>query len=147
MKFWDSSAVVPLIVEEPATKVIDGIFRADPVILVWWATDTECVSALCRLERERALTTTQASSALARLQQLRHGWHEVQAVEAVRRTAHRLLRTHALRAGGSLQLAAALVASEGDASTLEMVTLDDRLREAAEREGLVIVETSDASQA
>lgn len=71
---------------------------------------------------------------------LRGAWHEVLPVESVRRTARRLLRTHPLRAADSLQLAAALVASEGDPASMEVVALDSRLVEAAQREGLVVVE-------
>ncbi|HUP71281.1 MAG TPA: type II toxin-antitoxin system VapC family toxin [Acidimicrobiales bacterium] len=133
--------MVPLLVEETTTKMIAGILDADPVMLVWWATETECASAVCRLERDKALSGRQATTALSRLHDLKAGWHEVQAVEPVRRTAQRLLRTHQLRAADSLQLAAALVAAEGDPGSLEMVTLDDRLGEAAEREGLVLVDT------
>ena len=38
---------------------------------------------------------------------LKLAWHEVQPVEVLKETAVRLLRVHALRAGDSLQLAAA----------------------------------------
>jgi hypothetical protein len=51
----------------------------------------------------------------------------------------RLLRVHALRAGDALQLAAALVAAEGQPGSLEIVTLDERLALAASREGLRVV--------
>ena len=59
----------------------------------------------------------------------------MQPVEAARIAARRLLRVHALRAADALQLAAAVVASEGDPRSLEIVTLDDRLMDAARREG------------
>jgi hypothetical protein len=49
------------------------------------------------------------------------------------------LRVHALRAGDSLQLAAALVACEGRPGGLQFVSLDDRLNEAALREGFRVV--------
>lgn len=138
MKFWDSSAVVPLLVAEATTSAVDAIHRADPVMLVWWATELECTSALTRLEREAALPRGGFTRALARLDQLKLSWHEVEPVEVVRRTARRLLLTHHLRAADSLQLGAALVAAEGDPSSLEAVVLDTRLREAAQREGLVL---------
>jgi hypothetical protein len=54
-------------------------------------------------------------------------------------TAQRLLRVHPLRAADSLQLAAAIVAAEGDPATLEFVGLDDRLNDAAAREGFRVV--------
>ena len=46
MKFWDSSAVMPLLVEERASARFARIHAADPEIVVWWATEVECVSAL-----------------------------------------------------------------------------------------------------
>jgi hypothetical protein len=51
-----------------------------------------------------------------------------------------LLRLHPLRAGESLQLAAALVAAGHDPATLEMVCLDERLTAAARREGFTVID-------
>lgn len=139
MKFWDSSAIVPLLVTEPMTATVESIFRADPVMLVWWATEVECGSALVRLEREGALGAVELTVAIRRLTELKGAWHEVQPVESVRRMAQRLLRTHPLRAADSLQLAAALAAAEGDPASMEMLSLDSRLVDAAGREGLIVV--------
>jgi predicted nucleic acid-binding protein len=63
----------------------------------------------------------------------------VQPVTAVRTTAIRLLRVHPLRAADALQLAAAIVAAEDHPATLQLVTLDERLAQAAEREGFEVV--------
>ncbi len=63
----------------------------------------------------------------------------MQPVPAVRSAAIRVLRVHPLRAADALQLGAAIVVSEGHPSTLPLVTLDDRLALAAEREGFTIV--------
>ena len=138
MKFWDSSAVVPLLVEQAATVDMQELATADPLLLVWWSTAVECGSALARLEREAVLDATSAAGAFNRLAQLMTGWQEVEAGDLVRETAIRLLRVHNLRAADSLQLAAAFVAAEGRPSTLEFVTLDDRLALAAQKEGFVV---------
>jgi uncharacterized protein len=45
-----------------------------------------------------------------------------------------------LRAAGALQLAAAFVAAEARPSSLELVTLDDRLAAAARKEGFVLAD-------
>ena len=135
MRFWDSSAIVPLLVGEARTEAAHAIAQEDPVMLVWWATPVECVSALARLERQGDLDGSAMPDALERLDALGQGWNEVQPVEAVRRAARRLVRVHNLRAADALQLAAAVVASEGDAASLEIVTFDDRVAEAAGREG------------
>lgn len=131
-----------MLVAEPTTDTILDVVQNDPEMLVWWATEVECASALARLERDEALTTEANVVAFARLSDLKRSWHEVQPVESVRRTAKRLLRTHPLRAAGAMQLAAAVVASEGDPGSMEIVSLDERLVEAARREGLVLVDTS-----
>lgn len=138
MKFWDSSAIVPLLVGEATSEAMRAIAEADPLMLVWWATPVECVSALSRLERDGDLTSEGTGAAVERLDGLAEGWNEVQPVEAARRAARRLLRVHRLRAADALQLAAAVVASEGNAASLEIVTLDDRLTDAARREGFVV---------
>jgi len=138
MKFWDSSAIVPLLVEEPTTRAMTALIAKDRAMLVWWASDIECASAIARLERDGQLTVKSAEQALERLETLKSSWNEIQPVEPVRRTARRLLRTHPLRTADSLQLAAALVASEGDPGSLQIVTLDARLAAAARREGFTL---------
>ena len=115
------------------------LFEGDNELLVWWATEIECVSAIARLERDAQLTRRSITQALERLDALRAGWHEIEPLESVRRTARRLLRVHNLRAADSLQLAAMVSASEGYPASLQIVSLDDRLIEAAEREGLQVV--------
>jgi predicted nucleic acid-binding protein len=139
VRFWDSSAILPLLVGEAKTDAMKAIAEDDPVMLVWWAMQIECVSAISRLERQGDLTSEATREALERLDALAEGWNEVQPVEATRRAARRLLRVHSLRAADALQLAAAVVAAEGHAPSLEIVTLDDRLTEAAQREGFVVL--------
>jgi uncharacterized protein with PIN domain len=140
LKFWDSSAIVPLLVSEPSTPLVQQLFAADPALNVWWATETECVCAVSRLERSGDPSNRTATQAITRFDAPRAAWIEIQAVEGVRRTARRLLRVHDLRAGVALQVAAALIASEDHPESLEVVALDARLVVAAEREGLTIIE-------
>jgi len=135
VRFWDASAIVPLLMTETATRVLQERARTDPSMLVWWATEVECASAIARLERDGALDTAAVNEAFERLGRLREGWHEVEPGDAVREAAVRFLRVHPLRAADALQLAAALVAAERRPSSLEIVTLDDRLAAAARKEG------------
>lgn len=139
MKFWDSSAVVPLIVDEPDRERLAGMLRADGGLIVWWGTPVECMSALARRERDGDLTVDALDAALERLRALEAAWVEVLPSATVRRVAVRLLRTHVLRAADSLQLAAALVAAEEKPDSLGFVCLDDRLTAAARREGFASV--------
>ena len=138
MRFWDSSAIVPLTVAEVSTEALQATAAKDPVMCVWWATEIECVSALSRLEREGALAEAATTAALERLDSLAEAWNEVQATAALRAAARRLLRVHTLRAADALQLAAAVVAAEGLPASLNIVTLDERLASAARREGFAV---------
>jgi predicted nucleic acid-binding protein len=139
VRFWDSSAIVPLLVAEPSSGDVMLAYELDPEIVAWWATEVECVSALARLEREGSLTAPSMSEALGRLAGLAAAGREVQPLAIVREIAIRLLRVHPLRTADALQLAAAIAASEGHPATLALVTLDDRLAQAAGREGFQIV--------
>jgi predicted nucleic acid-binding protein len=139
VRYWDSSALVPLLVDEPATVATSETLEADPDVVTWWGTAAECVSAVARGEREGALAPSAIRAATERLDALELAWSELLPSEKVRALASRLLRVHALRAGDAFQLAAALVAAEGHPATLAFVTLDERLALAAEREGLRVV--------
>ncbi len=139
MKYWDSSALVPLCMEEAATERMIGLYRADPAVITWWGSEIECASALARLEREGLMATERVSAAMERLKDLRAAWHEIQPSQVLRDTAVRLLRVHPLRAADAMQLSSAVIASDREPSALEIVTLDARLASAARREGFAVV--------
>jgi predicted nucleic acid-binding protein len=140
VKFWDASAIVPLLVMETTTPSLQTLARRDSDMLVWWGSQVECASALARLERGAVLDGKAATVAFDRLKQLADGWHEIEASEIVRENALRFLRVHPLRAADALQLAAAFIAAERRPSSLEVVTLDERLADAARREGFELVD-------
>ena len=140
MRFWDSSAIVPLLVMESQRERALSLLERDTVMLVWWATPVELCSAIARHERSGDLSVGDAASVLERLEALALSWHELQPTARLRRTAQRLLRVHPLRSADALQLAAAMTASGGEVPSLEFVSLDDRLNEAARREGFRVLE-------
>ena len=141
MIFWDSSALVPLLAGEPSTPAVRAHYAEDPEVVVWWGTPVECASAIARLERDGALDAAGANASFARLDALEPSWMQIEPSDEVREVARRFLRVHPLRAADALQLAAAFVAAERRPSTLAFVTLDERLRAAASREGFLIGET------
>ena len=138
MKFWDSSAIVPLLVNDSATARLQKLALADAAMFVWWGTEVECASAISRLELEGALDAQAAGDAFDRLRDLSGAWHEIEPVEEVRETAVRFLRVHPLRTADALQLAAAFIAGERRPPSLEIMTLDERLAAAARKEGFVL---------
>lgn len=135
MRFWDASAIVPLLLDEGPSAACRAAYRTDPHLAVWWGTEVECASAVARCEREGAIDATTAGEALRRLDLLRQRWDEIQPVDDVRVRARRLLRVHPLRSADALQLAAAVVFADGAPAALPFVCLDGNLAAAAEREG------------
>lgn len=139
MRFWDTSAVVALLVAEATRDSMTATYEEDPAMVVWWATPIECASAIARRDRDGSLAPTEIAAALDQLDALSAVWSEVIPSTQVRTMARRLLRVHSLRAADALQLAAAIIASEHEPRSLEFVCLDDRLSAAAAREGFGIL--------
>lgn len=137
MRFWDTSALVPLVIEQPASARARELLADDPDIVAWWGTPIECWSALARLRRESRLSPNEEETASSLVAELRDSWVEVLPSDDLRQRARRLLQVHALRAADAVQLAAALV-SAGSPPEGGFVSFDERLREAARREGLTV---------
>jgi uncharacterized protein len=142
VKFWDASAIVPLLVAETTTERLQALAQRDPDMLAWWGSAVECASALARLERDAALDPKSAELAFQRLRLIADAWHEVEPSELVREYAVRFLRVHPLRAADALQLAAAFVAAERRPASLQVVTLDERLATAMRKEGFALVDSA-----
>jgi predicted nucleic acid-binding protein len=139
VNFWDSSAIVPVCVNEPATAAAKSILAKDPYTVVWWATRTECLSALARQTREGGITTAGERQARQVLETIAKSWTEIQPTDRLRATAERLLAVHPLRAADAFQLAAALLWCRGQTSGMSIVCFDDRLRVAAHKEGFCLL--------
>lgn len=136
--FWDASALVPLLVDELRTFELIDLLADDPLPMAWWASPVECASALQRRAREGGLKDAALSEALKRLRALHAGLTFVMPGEELRTRAITLLPLHSLRAADALQLAAALVASEGLPAGEPFVCLDRRLRQAAHLQGFAV---------
>ena len=139
MRFWDSSAVVPLVCPEKPSRTCRSWLRLDPIMLVWALAAIEVISALSRKRREGALGGAVFAAGKRRLASLEQAWNEVAQYDAVRARARRLLELHPLRGADALHLAAALVAVEDRPQAIDFVTFDGRLAEAAEREGFRVL--------
>ncbi|MEX2578111.1 MAG: PIN domain-containing protein [Verrucomicrobiales bacterium] len=135
MRFWDSSAVTPLLVDESDSDRREASLREDADMLIWYGTPAELESALNRRKRDGSLAAADEASARQRLERLDASWLEVQPTVNVRDRAVRLLRVHTLRAADAFQLAAALIACAEQTRGFAFHTNDARLREAAAAEG------------
>jgi hypothetical protein len=138
VSFWDASALVPLVVDEQRTALAKAWQEQDRDMVVWTLTAVEITSALWRLVREGALDDADAREAERIAGDLCERAVMVTDVERVKALAVRLLRVHRLRAADALQLAAALAWADGSPQSRTLLTLDDRLATAAEREGFAV---------
>ena len=139
MRFWDASAVLPLIVHETGSALVLGWLREDQDIMLWGLTRLELASAIERRAREGSLRPAERAAAQRRAQRLADDAHEVVDLAAVRSRGSAVLARHALRAADAAQLGAALLIADPEPASLTMVVLDRRLAAAAEREGLNVL--------
>ena len=139
MKYWDASAVIPLLVTESTSASLREAANIDPTIVAWWGTRVECVSALARRARDNRMSTANLAEARQQLGVLTANWSEVQPTDELRRMAERIVSVHSLRSADAVQLAAAMAACDGATANLPFVSLDTRLREAAIREGFTVL--------
>jgi len=137
--FWDATALVPLCVNEAASRRAHAqLGRSEPV--VWWFSIVEIQSAICRLHRERAVTERERRGAERRMQVLRDGWKEILPEDSILERALQLSAIHPLRAGDSLQLAAALAWCGERPAGRPFISGDRRLCVAARISGFTVVE-------
>jgi predicted nucleic acid-binding protein len=139
VRFWDTSALVPLVVAEPQTPRVRRWMAEDDDVVVWMLTRVELLSALARRRREAGVSPGGLAAARRAILSVWDRWSEVSAVDLVRRQAERIVESHPLRAADALQIGAALVAAGDDPEALTFVTLDADQAEAAGREGLLVL--------
>ena len=139
MRYWDASALVPLFIEEASTAEVEAWRAADPGITTWMMTRVEVISGIARRKREWPELLPRWNRAIREVHEVASRWIEIYDAVAARLHAERLVMEHPLRTADALQLGAALVAADGDPQSLELVTLDNRLAEAARREGFPVL--------
>jgi hypothetical protein len=139
LRFWDSSAIVPTLLEERSSPAVRDLLRSDPDVAVWWSTPVECIGAISRRERSGDLPPANVEGALASLAELEASWIECPPLEPVRALALRVVRIHDVRTADAFQIAAAAMLAESRPTSLPFVTLDDRLATAARREGFRVL--------
>ena len=139
MKFWDSSALVPLYIDEPPTDRFRILLQRDPDVVVWMLSSVEVLSAIARHRRRSKSADDFLHQARLEVLERWSQWSAMTDAEAVRRRAERLVAVHPLAAADALQLAAALVVSGDRPETLDLVTLDSRLATAAQLEGFHVL--------
>lgn len=139
MKFWDTSALVALAFPEPWSEPATEVAREDELIALWWGTPVEIESAVQRAARNRRLDDETIRKARVVLDHVREHAAEIAPTEDIREAARRIVRVHELRAADAFQLAAGLSWCSNEPKGQDLVSLDRRLRIAAEREGFTVL--------
>lgn len=139
MRFWDSSAVLPLIIREETSATVADLLGEDGDMAVWWGSWAETSVAISRLRREGVLGEETEEEARSRLDLLTGTWRETRPTDGLRLLAVLLSRSHPLKAADCFQLAAALRWCEGDTNGKGLVCFDERLRRAASDEGFDVL--------
>lgn len=142
MRFWDSSALLPLLSEEKFSSITTNLLREDADVTVWWGTRVECSVTISRLKRESKLTETTMEEARINLNELSAEWLEIEPTNELRLLAMLISKAHPLKAADALQLAAALRWCEGNTDGANFVCLENQLRRAAEDEGFDVLPES-----
>ena len=136
MRFWDASAIVPLLVFENSSGLLQSHYAENPALLVWCLTPTELLSCPLSEEprrRSRWISTGHRATA-ARVTAGRLGLKSRISTGSVS-VPSGFSQSIPLKAADSLQLAAALIAIEDRPRGFGFLTLDGTLAEAAQKEG------------
>lgn len=138
MKFWDASALVPLLVPEIQSDYCLKTLKGDQEVLLWCLSRVEVISALTRRLRDETLDFDRFQEAKMRLGQIMESAYQITALDKVIYRAVRLLEVHPLRAADACQLGSCLIATQEDPGRLPIICFDQRLKEAAMKEGFVV---------
>lgn len=131
--YFDTSAVVPLIVEEPSSAMCIRLWneatRAVSVRLMY----AEARAALAQAQRMARLSQDELATAVGQLDVLTGQMSFIEVTQRLMSAAGALAETHQLRGYDAVHLAAAQAMADGDAV---LISGDRRLIDAAAREGL-----------
>jgi uncharacterized protein len=132
MRYWDSSALIPLLVQEERSPKVLAAFDDDPYVITSEYAFVEIASALWRRRHDGELTLDEHRAVDRLLADLSQTWVEMVVSKNVINTAVSVLARHRLRSGDALQLATAITSAN---RSIPFVTLDEDLAEAAQSEG------------
>ena len=132
--FWDSSAIVPLCLQQKNSSEVRRLLRSYG-ITVWWSAPVEARSALSRELRDRNITPREHRESILKLEKIREDWIEVLPEVSLRSIAEELPDRYGLRAADALHLAAAYDWAMQRPAGRPFISGDKRLLDAAEKMG------------
>ena len=139
LRFWDTSALLPLILDEESSDTVANLLRQDTDITVWWGTRAECAVAISRLRWNGELDEEREESTREVLDVVAETWIEIRPTDDLRLLGTLLSRYHLLKTADCFQLASALRWCEGGTTGFAFVCLDRQLRQAARKDGFTVL--------
>lgn len=137
--FFDTSALLPLVVEEPSTPLCQRLWEDADSVVVSRLAYVETAAALALAERVDRVTDEQVSSAWDSFLELWPQVHVVDADESVIETAAGLTRPHGLRGYDAVQCASAVAIADEETVA---ASGDRRLLDAWGRLGVAVANTA-----
>ena len=145
--YLDTSAFVPLLVDEPSSETCERAWTAATVVASSVLLVAECLAALSMAHRTGRLGTRQLNAAMANAEQLLEQVSLITATPALARRAGALALGHGLRGYDAVHLATALAltgdqASGAPTAEFALASGDQDLLTAASTAGLTVVATT-----
>lgn len=136
--YFDTSALIPLIIEEPSTAVCQRLWNEASRVASVRLLFAEACAALALAHRMGRLTEARLDEAIVMLDEIVGELDHVEVTEDLVRSAGALARTHGLRGYDAVHLAAGSKVSDDD---VVFVTGDSTLATAARALGIAVANT------
>lgn len=133
--YFDTSAIVPLVINEPTTAVCNRIWTESTRVVSVRLLYPEARAALARAERMGRLTRAQLTTAVAELDLIIDEVDMIEVTAVLAQAAGELAQRYGLRGYDAVHLAAALAVADED---LVLVTGDADLAAAARAIGIAV---------
>lgn len=131
--YFDTSALVPLVISEPTSSAAERIWDAARRVVATPLVYVEAHAALAQAQRLGRITRAQLRHGLTALASLDQQLDRIELTHAFMRFAGSIAERHALRAYDAVHLAGALTLTDPD---VVFATGDQRLVAAAQQAGL-----------
>lgn len=136
--YFDTSALVPLFIDEPSTERCTQLWNESSRVVSVRLLYPEARSSLARAERMGRITSAQLTAAIVELDSIIIEVDHVEVTAELAYSAGELAQTHALRGYDAVHLAAASSVSDAD---VIVVTGDADLAAAATATGIPVALT------
>jgi len=137
--YFDTSAVVPLIVSEPSSATCSQLWNEATRVISSRLVYPEARAALAQAERVQRLTAAELRAAVEDLNSVVEEIDYLEVTAGLAMSAGQLAEAHALRGYDAVHLASASVANDAE---LVMVTGDQHLGTAAAEIGISVALTT-----